>query len=175
MTAKSLFVFLFLLLFIVLTVSCAGGNDTVATTEPNTLDTTAPVTVVFTEIFDESVTGKNHVTSLNAAKSSLYYYNKLYKQGPFAGDPYLFYDDGVFYLYGTTRKYVNPGKIVEEFEVYVSRDLVTWEDGGACFVPQKGDWCTVKMAERKLKVLTFKQSNMFSTLFKKMKILEDVK
>ena len=145
MTAKSLFVFLFLLLFTVLTVSCAGGNDTAATTSPNTLDTTAPVTTVFTEIFDESVTEKNHVTSLNAAKSSLYYYNKLYKQGPFAGDPYLFYDDGTFYLYGTTRKYVNPGKIVEEFEVYVSRDLVTWEDGGACFVPQKGDWCTDRL------------------------------
>ncbi len=37
------------------------------------------------------------------------------------------------------------------------------------------DECTVKMAEKKLKVLTFCESNMFSTLFKKMRILEDIK
>ena len=37
------------------------------------------------------------------------------------------------------------------------------------------DECVVRMSEKKLKVLTFLESNMFSTLFKKMRILEDIK
>ena len=37
-----------------------------------------------------------------------------------------------------------------------------------------GELCEVKTAERRLKVLTFSESNMFSTLFKKMKILEEI-
>lgn len=35
--------------------------------------------------------------------------------------------------------------------------------------------CVVETSEKKVKVLTFKENNMFSTLFKKMRILEDVK
>ena len=38
-----------------------------------------------------------------------------------------------------------------------------------------GEECLVKMDEKKLKMLTFSENNMFSTLFKKMRILEDVK
>ena len=38
-----------------------------------------------------------------------------------------------------------------------------------------GEECQIKMAEKKLKVLTFSENNMFSTLFKKMRILEDIK
>lgn len=38
-----------------------------------------------------------------------------------------------------------------------------------------GEECVVKMDEKKLKMLTFSENNMFSTLFKKMRILEDVK
>ena len=37
-----------------------------------------------------------------------------------------------------------------------------------------GELCEVKTAERRLRVLTFSESNMFSTLFKKMKILEEI-
>ena len=37
------------------------------------------------------------------------------------------------------------------------------------------DECVINMSEKKLKVLTFLESNMFSTLFKKMRILEDIK
>ena len=37
-----------------------------------------------------------------------------------------------------------------------------------------GQECVVKMSEKKLKVLTFSENNMFSTLFKKMRILEDI-
>jgi len=38
-----------------------------------------------------------------------------------------------------------------------------------------GDACVVQMADKKLKMLTFSKNNMFSTLFKKMRILEDIK
>ena len=38
-----------------------------------------------------------------------------------------------------------------------------------------GDSCVIRMAEKKLKMLTFSKNNMFSTLFKKMRILEDIK
>jgi NAD+ kinase len=38
-----------------------------------------------------------------------------------------------------------------------------------------GEECVIKMDEKKLKVLTFSENNMFSTLFKKMRILEDIK
>jgi len=37
------------------------------------------------------------------------------------------------------------------------------------------DECVINMSDKKLKVLTFLESNMFSTLFKKMRILEDIK
>lgn len=36
------------------------------------------------------------------------------------------------------------------------------------------DECIIKMADKKLKMITFSENNMFSTLFKKMKILEDI-
>lgn len=38
-----------------------------------------------------------------------------------------------------------------------------------------GDKCVIGRANKKLKMLTFNDNNMFSTLFKKMKILEDIK
>ena len=97
------------------------------------------------DAFDPTVVGTNYTTSAKAKESALYYFNRAYKTGPFAGDPYLFYDEGTFYLYGTTRKYVKPGSIVEKFEVYYSTDLVNWKDGGACFSPARGDWCTSRL------------------------------
>lgn len=36
------------------------------------------------------------------------------------------------------------------------------------------DECIIKMADKKLKMITFSENNMFSTLFKKMRILEDI-
>ncbi len=35
--------------------------------------------------------------------------------------------------------------------------------------------CSVRVADKRLKLLTFNENNMFSTLFKKMRILEDIK
>ena len=40
---------------------------------------------------------------------------------------------------------------------------------------KKGDKCTVRESSRKVKMLTFSENNMFSTLFRKMRIMEDVK
>lgn len=46
---------------------------------------------------------------------------------------------------------------------------------GRCFSKiNSGDECVVSQADKKLKMLTFSENNMFSTLFKKMKILEDI-
>ncbi|MBR2986717.1 MAG: glycoside hydrolase family 43 protein [Clostridia bacterium] len=150
--------FVLFILLITAFVSCTDPAITNAppiTTEVIGGETTekAPVTTVPTttsggslaDPFDQSVTVLNYQNSLKASESELFYYNRLYKAGPFAGDPYLYYEDGTFYLYGTTRKYVKPGKIVEEFEVYTSKDLVNWEDGGACFVPDGNDWCTSRL------------------------------
>ena len=36
------------------------------------------------------------------------------------------------------------------------------------------DECTVEVSDKKLKVLTFSQNDMFSTLFRKMRIMEDI-
>jgi NAD+ kinase len=36
------------------------------------------------------------------------------------------------------------------------------------------DECIIKMADKKLKMITFSENNMFATLFKKMRILEDI-
>ena len=38
-----------------------------------------------------------------------------------------------------------------------------------------GEECTVSVSRKRLKVLTFHKDNMFATLFKKMRIMEDVK
>jgi len=97
------------------------------------------------EFFDETISAITYTKSSDISGSSLYYNNSLFKDGPFVGDPFLLYDDGVFYLYGTTRKYVNPGKITEAFEVYFSTDLVNWTDGGACYTPEKSDWCKSRL------------------------------
>ena len=47
-------------------------------------------------------------------------------------------------------------------------------DGRFCHVLAPGEKCTVKASEKKLKVLTFKENNMFSNLFCKMQIMEDI-
>ncbi len=99
----------------------------------------------FNEIFESDIVGINYQNSKEAGKAALYYYNEMYKSGPFLGDPFLLYEDGVFYLYGTTRLYVKPGSTIEGFEVYTSTDLVNWEDAGQCFSPKRTDWCTSRL------------------------------
>ena len=47
-------------------------------------------------------------------------------------------------------------------------------DGRFCHVLAPSEKCTVKASEKRLKVLTFKENNMFSNLFCKMQIMEDI-
>ena len=47
-------------------------------------------------------------------------------------------------------------------------------DGRFCYVLTPGEKCTVTASEKKLKVLTFKENNMFANLFRKMQIMEDI-
>ncbi len=108
--------------------------------------TTTPAgTTEFVPTFDETLSFNNPKTS--ADTSDLFYSNGSFKDGPLAGDPFLYYheESGTFYLYGTTRKYSNPGKIEETFEYYTSTDLVNWKNGGVCFQPARGDWCTSRL------------------------------
>ncbi len=47
---------------------------------------------------------------------------------------------------------------------------------GRCFaVLKQNDYCSISKAPKRLKMITFSKDNMFSTLFRKMKILEDIK
>ena len=46
-------------------------------------------------------------------------------------DPFVVYEDGKYYLYGTRAK--NFGKLVGGFDVYVSDDLENWSDPIPCF------------------------------------------
>ncbi len=48
-------------------------------------------------------------------------------------------------------------------------------DGRHFATMANGEACVVYAAETKLKMLTFSENNMFSTLFRKMRILEDIK
>ncbi len=48
-------------------------------------------------------------------------------------------------------------------------------DGRSFATMAKGESCVISAAEKRVKMLTFSENNMFSTLFRKMRILEDIK
>jgi NAD+ kinase len=54
-------------------------------------------------------------------------------------------------------------------------DLSISVDGRHFKNARPGESCTVCMAPEKIKTLTFNENNMFSTLFRKMRIMEDIK
>ena len=83
------------------------------------------------------------VDLLDLKDSTLFFNNNAFNAGPFIGDPFIYYEEetGVFYLYGTTRKYLKR----ETFDYYYSTDLVNWTHGGICFEPAKGDWCNDRL------------------------------
>ena len=137
LTTRLLALLLALLTLLFALVSCGGSGDDPAIT----------ATAADPEPFDPEAVGTNIKTSAALASGApgLFWNNMDYKSGPYVGDPFILYDEGVFYLYGTTRRYVDPTKIVEGFEVYYSTDLINWKDGGAAFTPGKGDWCTDRL------------------------------
>lgn len=125
---------------------CQTATSGDATTSVDGAVTTLPQqNGSFSPVFDETLSFKNPTTSKKTSK--LFYNNASFKDGPLAGDPFLFYHEETktFYLYGTTRKYSNPGKIEETFEYYTSTDLINWKNGGVCFQPARGDWCTSRL------------------------------
>lgn len=132
---KILALFLCTVLTLPALISCAGKGGADATAEGTALQQEEPA--LDPEI---AVITASSSTALFESAPGLFWNNQLYKEGPFVGDPYILYDDGVFYLYGTTRKYVKPGSLIEAFEVYTSTDLVTWKDAGQAFKPAKTDW-----------------------------------
>ncbi len=55
------------------------------------------------------------------------------------------------------------------------RDVLNVSVDGRCITSlASGEECVVKRAEKRLKLITFNENNMFSTLFKKMRILEEI-
>lgn len=48
-------------------------------------------------------------------------------------------------------------------------------DGRIFATMANGESCIIRSSEKKMKMITFSENNMFSTLFKKMRILEDIK
>ncbi len=54
-------------------------------------------------------------------------------------------------------------------------DLNVSIDGRYFTVLKKADYCRVFAADSRIKMITFANDNMFSTLFRKMRILEDIK
>lgn len=122
-----------------------GCTQSPVANDPSASTTAADGNTVFVPTYDETLTFANPTKS--SETSDLFYNNDAYNDGPLAGDPFLFYHEETktFYLYGTTRKYSNPGKIEETFEYYTSTDLVNWKNGGVCFKPAKGDWCTSRL------------------------------
>ena len=54
-------------------------------------------------------------------------------------------------------------------------DLNVSIDGRRIAALSRGEECTISVADKRLKMLTFSSDNMFATLFKKMRIMEDVK
>lgn len=82
-------------------------------------------------------------TDLSGEYDANIFYDNVYKDGPQMGDPFVYYEDGTFYLYGTTRKRPD-GTVTEEFLYYTSPDMVNWTLGtkneGVCFGLKSGEW-----------------------------------
>ena len=79
--------------------------------------------------------------------------------------PHSFFDRSIIFSPQDIIKVTNNG--TEKLNVSI--------DGRYFSALLPGEECVVETSEKKVKVLTFKENNMFSTLFKKMRILEDVK
>ena len=79
--------------------------------------------------------------------------------------PHSFFNRSIVFSANERLKVTNDGE----------SDLNVSIDGRLFTVLNKGDECTIYAAERKMKMITFSKNNMFSTLFRKMRILEDIK
>ena len=79
--------------------------------------------------------------------------------------PHSFFNRSIIFKAGESIKLKNTSDTVLNISV----------DGRYFANLSFGEECIVKMHEKRLKMLTFSENNMFATLFKKMRILEDVK
>ncbi len=55
----------------------------------------------------------------------------LNKKNIFLADPTIFYNKGIYYLYGT-----GAGQYADGFAVYTSKDLQTWKGAAGCMQKQ---------------------------------------
>lgn len=79
--------------------------------------------------------------------------------------PHSFFNRSIIFGAEQSLKITNNG----ESDLNISVD-------GRCFsIMKKNDTCRILVADKVLKMITFSKDNMFSTLFRKMRILEDIK
>ena len=79
--------------------------------------------------------------------------------------PHSFFNRSIIFGAEECLKITNVG----ESDLNISVD-------GRCFsIIKKNDSCKIFAARKRLKMVTFSKDNMFSTLFRKMRILEDIK
>ena len=52
-------------------------------------------------------------------------------------DPFIYQEDGVYYMVGTTDNATGPG-----FDIYTSRDMTQWTRAGKCYTPTRESWGT---------------------------------
>ena len=79
--------------------------------------------------------------------------------------PHSFFNRSILFSQDTKLTVTNTG----ESNLNISVDGRFFAEMGA------GDLCVVAAADKKLKILTFNENSTFSTLFGKMKIMEDIK
>ncbi len=78
--------------------------------------------------------------------------------------PHSFFNRSIIFPIGESIEIENTG--ADNLNVSV--------DGRHFVTMKKGEKCKVAVSQNALKILSFKDNNMFSSLFKKMKILEDI-
>ena len=79
--------------------------------------------------------------------------------------PHSFFDRSMVFSPSDIIKIKNTGE--EKLNISI--------DGRYFDALSPGEVCVAKVSEKRVKVLSFNENNMFTTLFKKMRILEDVK
>ena len=79
--------------------------------------------------------------------------------------PHSFFNRSVLFNAGETLKITNVGEPPLNISI----------DGRLAMTLERGDSCAVRTADKKMKMLSFANNSMFTNLFRKMRIMEDIK
>lgn len=79
--------------------------------------------------------------------------------------PHSFFNRSVLFNACETLKITNIGEPSLNISI----------DGRLALTLERGNYCTVRTAKKRMKMLSFSNNSMFSNLFRKMRIMEDIK